>query len=532
MKPKFLWQYTATELAAELAEGRVSSSEIVSALHERADAVEPSINGYAVQLREQARRDAEEADRERAGGRVRSPLHGVPLTIKENIDVCGTPATLGLQRRLGHVALADAVIVRLARAAGMVVLGKSNLPQALVSGMECDNPIYGVTRNPFSLRHGPGGSSGGEGTLIASGASPLGLGTDLGGSIRFPAAFCGIAGLKPTTHRWSNLGIHSLLTGQEVIRAQVGPMARCVADLRLLMRVLPGVLQARYDADVAPFPADEETAVDVRGLRLGWYDDDGFLSPAASVQRAVRETALALQELGAELVPLPPIDQRAALQLYVAAVSSDGLRTAKRQLTGDAIADTMRELWWAAHVPQVLRRAAANVLPILGEARLAALLGASGRRNVEEYWQLAERRRQLKVAELAQWNDYAIDAILCPVAATPPVPIGKSRGLAAAFSYTARYNLLGFPAGVVPVTRVRADETARPLQHDRLDRLAAAVEAESVGLPIAVQVVGRPYREDQVLRVLGAIEAWAQQRADFPHTPVDPSPGATLAVGT
>jgi len=519
-----IWARTASELATALGDGTLRSVEIVAALQARADTVEPAINGFARQLRDEAMRDAEAADGERDAGRVRSALHGVPLTIKENIAVRGTAATLGLKVRALNIAQDDAVLVRLAREAGMIVLGKSNIPQALVSGMECENPIYGTTRNPFSLAHGPGGSSGGEGALIATGASPLGLGTDLGGSIRFPAAFCGIVGLKPTTHRWSNLGINSLLAGQEVIRAQVGPMARSVADLQLLMRVLPGTAQARHDGDVPPLPvADEDHSEDMRGMRIGFFDDDGFLTPAASVQRAVRETAQALRDRGAEIIPLAPIGQREALQLYVAAVSSDGLSTALRQLKGDTIADTMRELWWAAHVPEAMRRVGARLLPMLGEERLAALLGAGGRRRVEEYWELAERRRRLKAAELEQWNEAGVDAVLCPVAATPPVPIGKSRGLAAAFSYTARYNLIGFPAGVVPVTRVRADETARPQQRDRLDRLAAAVEAASVGLPIAVQIVGRPFCEDHVLRMLAAIESWARQRDDFPHTPVTPA---------
>lgn len=518
-----IWARTATELAVALADGSLRSVDVVAALYERADAVEPAIHGYAIPLREEALRAAEAADRERAAGRIRSALHGVPITVKENIDVAGTPSTLGLRVRAGSVAAEDAVIVRLIREAGMVVLGKSNVPQALVSGMECENPIYGTTRNPFSLRHGPGGSSGGEGALIAAGASPLGIGTDLGGSIRFPAAFCGIVGLKPTTHRWSNLGIRSLLAGQEVIRAQVGPLARSVADIDLLMRVLPGAAHARHDADVAPLGPDAELSADVRGMRIGYFDDDGFLTPAASAQRAVRAACAALRELGAETVPFAPEGQREALQLYVAAVSSDGLRTAKRQLAGDTVADTMREMWWASHVPERLRKAGARLLPLLGEARLADLIRASGRRRVEEYWGLTEQRRALKAAELAAWNGQRIDAVLCPAAATPPVPIGKSRGLAAAFSYTARYNLVGFPAGVVPVTRVRPEETVRGAGRDRLDRLAAEVEAQSAGLPIAVQVVGRPYQESQVMRVLAAIEAWARQQSDFPRTPVDPA---------
>lgn len=518
-----IWARSVQELATALDDRSLTSQEIVAALQQRADAVEPAVSGFALQTREQALRDAEIADDERRAGRVRSPLHGVPLTVKENIDVEGHASTLGLQRRRHDIASEDAVVVRLAKAAGMIVLGKSNVPQALVSGLECANPLFGTTRNPFSLEHGPGGSSGGEAALIAAGASPLGMGTDLGGSIRFPAAFCGIAGLKPTTLRWSNLGVRSFLAGQEVIRAQVGPLARHVGDIALFMRVLDSPAHAALDPEVAPLPLGDESAQDLKGLRIGWFDDDGFLTPAASAQRAVREAAAALADLGATLVPFPPRQQLEALKLYIAAVSSDGLRTALRQLKGDSIADTMREMWWAAHVPDRLRRLGAGMLPMLGEKRLAALVAASGRRRVDEYWQLADRRRSFRAEELCEWNRAKIDVVLCPAAATPPVPIGASRGLAAAFSYTARYNLIGFPAGVVPVTRVHTGETGRSVTRDRLDRLAAAVEARSAGLPVAVQIVGRPFREATVLRVLAAIERWARPRDGFPTTPVDPA---------
>lgn len=518
-----LWQMTAGELSASLARGEVRSVELVEALQARADQVEPLIHGFAWQLREEALRAAAHADAERAAGRARGPLHGLPLTVKENIDLQGLPTTLGLEAHRHRIALEDAVLVRLARDAGMVILGKSNVPQGLVSGMECSNPLYGETRNPFSLAHGPGGSSGGEAALIATGASLLGLGTDLGGSIRSPAAFCGIVGLKPSTHRWSNRGVRPFLDGQEIIKAQIGPLARTVADLVLLCGALPGPLHARLDADVPPLPFPVSLGSEVSGLRIGWFDDDGFLTPAASIRRAVRETTAALSSLGAQLVPLPPTSQQEVLALYVAAVSSDGLRTALSQLRGDRVADTMVELWWAAHVPEPLRRAGARVLSRLGERRLGALIMASGRRTVEGYWGLARSRQALKAAEIARWNEAQVDAVLCPASATPPVPLGASRGLAAAFSYTARYNLLGFPAGVVPVTRARAGELHRVVLGDRLDRLSAKVEAQSLGLPIAVQVIGRPYREDQVLTVMAAIEGWARLREDHPHTPVTPS---------
>ena len=141
------------------------------------------------------------------------------------MDTEGVPSSLGMKSRLGHAAREDAVTVRLARDAGAIVIGKTNIPQTLLSPMETTNFIWGTTNNPWKLSHGPGGSSGGEGAVIASGQSALGIGTDIGGSVRFPAGFCGVVGMKPTLHRWSNIGSRTAIVGQEVIRSQIGPLA-------------------------------------------------------------------------------------------------------------------------------------------------------------------------------------------------------------------------------------------------------------------------------------------------------------------
>ncbi|MCC6216464.1 MAG: amidase [Polyangiaceae bacterium] len=515
------WRRSAVELAAELAAGSLRSVELVEALFARADATEPVVGGYAIQRREEALREAAARDAERRAGRVRGPLHGLPLTVKENLDLEGQPTTLGLAARRGERASADALIVSVAKRAGMIVLGKSNLPQALVSGMECDNPLFGVTRNPHRASHGPGGSSGGEAALLATGASVLGLGTDLGGSIRSPAAYCGVTGLKPTLGRWSTRGVRSFLPGQEIVRSTVGPMARTVAELELFFCSLSVAEQAAEDPLVAPVPHDSVRLAGLDGLRVGVFDHDGFLEPAAAIRRAVRDAAAALAARGASLVDFPPEAQPEMLALYVAAVSSDGLVTARGALAREpSIADTMRELWWASSVPEPLRRAGALALRAAGERRLAGLIGASRRRDVAGYWALAEQRRAFAQRELDRWNAARIDVVLSPVGATPAVPIGMSRGLAWAFSYTARHNLSGFPAGVVSTSRVRASDALRPQRGDRIERVLARVDAASRGLPVAVQLVGRPYAEPTLLAVLRHLEEWARAESDPCEVPV------------
>ena len=518
-----LHELTACAMRDGLERGAFTSVELIEALHRRADATEPAINGFTVQLRAQALEDAARADRERRQQRVRGPLHGIPLTIKDNIDVAGAPSTLGLTDRRGHRARQDAVIVRLARAAGAIVLGKSNVPQALVP-MDCENRVFGRTRNPWRATHVTGGSSGGEAALIACGASALGIGSDLGGSIRFPAAFCGVAGLKPTTDRWSNRGLCSPLRGQEFVRAQIGPMARSSADLALLLSALPSPAHARHDPRVAPLPLGDPAAVDLGTAVVGWYDDDGFMPPAPAMRRALHLARDALAARGARLVELPPPDQREVVATYLGATSSDGMRSLRRAFAGEAPVAGLRTIWRAGRVPRAVRRTTGQLLRWLGEDRLGAIIQATGARDAAALWQLAARRQALRAAEIDRWNRADIDLLLTPAAASPAVPIGMEHDFAIIFSYFGRYNLFDLPAGVVPTTRVRASETAG-LGHggDRFARRARQVAARSEGLPVAVQLVARPWREDVLLAGMLAVEEHARGQADYPATPVEPA---------
>jgi fatty acid amide hydrolase len=516
-----IYEMTASEMRDRLERGELCSVEIVKALHDRADEVESHVNGFAHQFRDEALRQALRADEERSRGEARGPLHGLPLTVKENIDTQGTASTMGLRARVGRPAERDAVIVRLAREAGVIVLGKSNVPQALLP-MHCTNAIFGSTRNPWSSTHVTGGSSGGEGALLASGESVLGLGTDLGGSIRFPASFCGVAGLKPTTCRWSNVGLNSPIAGQEFVRAQVGPMARTSRDVALLLRGLDSPQHSRHDLRVPPLALRDPDQIDLSKLRIGFYEDDGFISPAPACRRAVREALVALERAGAELVPMPPPNQREVVRLYIGATSGDGMRSYRRALAGEPVVDSLKMMWRLGRLPPSVRRLGARILSRLGEERLAAVVDASGEKSVARLWELVAQRNALRVAETQMWQAAGIQGLVCPASASPAVPIGMDHDFSIIFSYFGRYNLLGLPAAVAPVTRVRPDETDGPAGGDRIDRRAAAVAERSQGLPVAVQVVGPAWREDIVLAVMFAIEDHARAGELFPHTPVEP----------
>lgn len=499
----------------------LSSVELVRALIDRADALDSKLGALVLRFDREALAAAERVDTARARGDAVGPLGGLPITIKENVDIAGTDSTLGLRSRVGRAARQDAVVVRLLREAGAIPLAKTNVPQTLLS-FECENFVFGTTKNPWNLERVPGGSSGGEAAALATGMSLLGVGTDIGGSIRIPAAFCGVTGLKPTEHRWSNSGSGTAIAGQEAVRSQIGPMARTTRDVALLFGALPSAAHAGHDPFVPPVPVLDPEQVDLSELRIGVYDDDGFMPPSAAVRRAVGEARAALSAAGAEIVEFSPPNARETVLAFFAIASSDGGATVSAALGDEAVIRPLRMVWRIAKLPDAARRALGRTLGLLGEERTAALLAMLGRKPVERLWQLTAERGELRRQEARAWKRAGIDALLCPATVTPAVQHGASRDFSLGAAYTIRYNVLNLPAGVVPVTRVRPEETALGDARDRLDRRARSIDAGSAGLPVGVQVVARPFEEHVALALMAAIERAARAAPDHPATPIDP----------
>ncbi len=512
---------SATEVVAHLERGETTSVEVVSALAERAEEVEGRVNALAHRFVDRALARAAAVDETRRRGEV-GRLAGLPITVKESIDTVGVASTMGLLSRRDAVAKRDAAVVEVAAAAGAIVWAKTNVPQTLMVPLETTNELFGTTHNPWRQGHGPGGSSGGEGAALASGTSFLGIGTDIGGSIRFPAAFCGVAGLKPTNHRWANLGSNTLIRGQEAIRGQIGPMARRVDDLDLFLSAVSAERMADLDPSVPPLPYVPLSRVDVPRLRVGVYTDDGFLSPGVSVQRAVAEARAALEAAGVETVAYAPPNVEEVLYLYFTLMGADGQAAMRRAIGGDAVIPPLETLWRLSALPAFLRALVAQGLEWAGESRVARLLRATMEPGVDEYFQAVARRAALRVEELHAWASEGLHALLCPATVTAAIPQGMAHDFTMSFLNCSRYNLLDLPAGVVPVTRVREGETGRAPGTDRIDQRAAAVEAESAGLPVGVQIVGRPFREHEVLALMAVVERAVSSSTEFPKTPIDP----------
>ncbi len=517
-----LCRLSATEMARLVAARQVSSQELVAAHIARIEAVNPALNALVIPLFDQARQQATAADRGRQRGEALGPLHGVPVTIKECFHVAGTPSSEGIGRFTNEVIADDGPLVARLRGAGAIVLGKTNLPQLMLQH-ETNNPVYGRTNNPWNLERSPGGSSGGEAALVAAGGSPLGLANDQGGSIRFPAHSCGLCGLKPTSQRLTNAGTRANLHGMEAVIPQPGPLARSVADVALGLRVLMASDPAEIDRQIVPMPLGDPAAVRIDQLRVGIWTDDQFFGVAPALKRAVHQAAEVLRGAGARVeVFVPPLMERTA-EVFIGLIGAEGAADAARLLGPSSRDKLLNRLLKIAQLPSPIRGGLRRGLSLAGQRRTAQLLSWVGAQTADAYWQMTQRRADYVDTVWAAWSAAGLDAVICPPHALPALRHGSTEHLSTAASFCYWANLLGAPAGVVPATTVhRGEESRRPASRDWVDRAAAEVERDSAGLPVGVQVVGRPWREDVVLAVMQVLESAFSQAADFPRTPVEP----------
>lgn len=526
-----LTELSATELAQRIAGGEVSAVEVVEAHLARIAAVNPTLNAVVLTRADAAREEARAVDAKRSRGEPLPPLAGVPITVKESLDLAGAPSTFGIASRVDHRATADDVHVARLRAAGAIVLGKTNVAQCLIY-TEADNPVYGRTSNPWNTERTCGGSSGGEGAIIAAGGSPLGVGTDIGGSVRLPAHFCGLVGLKPTSGRMDDPGRYSVPLGQRAIPSQVGMLARHVADVALAIEIANG---GRQPAELQQPRLGDWTAVDVSRLRVAYYSDDGTFAPAPALRRAVEQAADMLRQAGAQVSAWTPPEVPDALILFGRILLGDRLAGMRRALAGSARTPQVGQLLLSAGIPLTLHKPLRGLLRAFGQETMASNLEAAGPAGADHYWRNVEAQldyRERFAAALEQAAGGPFDVILAPPSSLPAFTHGATRDLLTAGAYASLYNLLGYPAGVVPFTRVgAAEESVRDPGRDLVQRLARRVEQGSAGLPVGVQVIARPWHEHVALAVMGVLERAARQRPDFPWTPVGTDQGSVRAAG-
>lgn len=458
--------WSASKLAEAIRTKQLSSLEVVDAHLRRIAEVNPRLNAIVQLTADAAREQARQADADLARGEVKGPLHGVPMTIKDSLTTAGVITTAGTVGRASFLPAHDATVVARMRAAGAILLGKTNCTELCGSG-ETDNQVYGRTSNPYDLTCSTGGSSGGEVAIIAAGGSPLGLGSDLGGSIRGPAHLCGITGLNPTMGRVPRTG-HIPPYGGALDMARIGLMARFVQDLMLALPIIAGV--DWLDPSVIPMPLGDPSTVDLETLRVAFYTDNGVFRVTPETVDVVRNAAQVLSDVGMAVVEDRP-DGLAEL-IEIAA----GLQGTNRGVDQGAIFAEFGEP--VETQPAELREYAGRWLQ-----RSQAIPPESGM-SAAEFLAWTWKWHICRGTLFSFLEKY--DVIICPVDPCPAMPHG--------FMHQADFDLRGFTS------------YTRPYSMTGWPSVAVRAGALPAGLPIGVQVVARPWREDVALAVAQYIE--------------------------
>ena len=444
---------SARQMARAVRSKKLSSFELVQAHLDRIAAVNDRLNAVVQLAAERALAEARQADRALARGEIRGPLHGVPFTLKDAIEAEGLISTGGTAGRASYVPPQDAAVVRRLRAAGAILLGKTNCPE-LGWAWESDNLIYGRTNNPYDLSLSPGGSSGGESAIIAAAGSPFGLGSDAGGSVRFPAHATGISSIKPTSGRVPRTGHFPGPGGPLDALWQIGPLARWVEDLELVLAVISG--PDGHDAAIVPMPLGKTRAVTAKKLRVAFFTDNGIASPDAEISESVRRAAQVLAEAGASVEEACPPQIEQTFNIFRGLFCADA----------------------GAGLEALLKMAGTTRFHPLMEQALN--MQRQNGCSMAEYGALVVRWDALRSAMLAFMQRYNV--LLSPVSSQIEMVHGSTYDRLSSFSYTMTYNLTGWPAAVV-----RAGTSRR-------------------GMPIGVQLAARPWEEHVALAAAQLIE--------------------------
>lgn len=467
---------TIHELSDLLAKREVSSHDVTAAFYRRIEAVEERVHAYLTLTHELALAQAEVADRRRRAGE-NGPLLGIPMAIKDVLCTKGVRTTCGSKSLDNFVPPYDATVMERLNAAGIVLLGKTNMDE-FAMGSSTEHSAFGITYNPWNLHTIPGGSSGGSAAAVAADECAAALGTDTGGSVRQPAACCGIVGLKPTYGRVSRYGLVAYASSLD----QVGPMTKDVCDAALVLNVIGG--HDIFDSTSAAMPVPDFTqalAREVKGLRIGIPREYFVAGSDPEVEQAVRAAIKVLEGLGtiATEVSLPHTEYGVAAY-YILAPSEassnlaryDGVKYGYRTPHGSNLREMYRRTRDEGFGAEVKRRI------MLGTYALSA-------GYYDAYYKKAQQVRTLIRQDFAE-AFRQVDVIVAPTAPTPAFRIGEKTD--------------------DPLQMYLSDVFTIPVNLAGLPGISIPCGFSSTELPIGLQIIGKPFDEETVLRVAYAFE--------------------------
>nr|CDS15035.1 fatty acid amide hydrolase 1 [Echinococcus granulosus] len=448
-----------------------------------------------------------------------SPIRGLPVSVKENIAIAGYDSSMGLVSRLLKPVRRDGVLIQVIRGVGAVPFVTTTMSPTGYC-LDGSTEIFGKQRNPYDAKRLTGGSSSGEAVLIAKGASPLGFGTDLAGSVRLPAAFCGICALKPTTHRVSTMGVESVSeTGCIGLRPVFGPMARHTRLLTDAMRAILTSVMFNLDPRTPHLPFHEGVFSSSKPLLIGFYTNFGgdiAMKVVPSVESALFRAKAGLQAKGHTLVDFEVPEPNKVVCLTVKSMLGDGGVAFCEAARCEPANPRLRRTRFLLGVPALLRRMVGWFVSTFFSKSIGAVFHAStGCQTALEVFTVSKEVETYREEFAKAWAAAKIDVLLGPAFPFPaPLEGTPDVLLAGAVTFTSIYNLLDYPAGVVPVSKVNESdvEACRKLEGeyrkagDWLNATHAKLQSDTKGLPVAVQVVGKPFDEETVLRVMKEIE--------------------------
>lgn len=531
------------ELVTALAKGHLTSSEVLKAYRARAELIHHACNAVACWIPE-AEQGAREADEHlQRTGQVLGPLHGVPFTVKDHVMVKQTPITMGMKKlqNSGKTSRRDEHLVTVFRSLGAILFAKSTMSQ-LGMTIGGGSPAHGDTLNPWDTRRSSGGSSAGEGALIGGGAAPFGIGSDVGGSVRVPAAFCGISSLKPTCGRISMMLSRP---GEYFVPATAGVMARTAADLSLVYSHL--LAKGLNDGlpRLPPIPFNQPEFSSKRPLRIGYYVEEyTFPKPCAAVCRAMEEACSALKALGHELIEFKPHTDGVLPKEMVwdvdasFYVSSRPYKEVVKELKSEKSAQTAEEI--KSHVigvdseeahPDLIGMFSSHEPYASRNVQHAGSLGGSSIGHEQIYASRDKMRERFYKA----WQASELDVLLCPAFATPALHVEEVPYSASNVITTRVYNLLDMPAGVVTVTSVNHSDLSQGYDpgttNPDVTRMAMRAVEDSLGLPVAVQLVTLPWKEELCLRAMTELEKAVACDQNHSHHLLQPEARRSPSLG-
>ncbi|KAI0361660.1 general amidase [Trametes cingulata] len=489
-------------LLKRLASAEWSAVEVATAFSKRAIIAHQVVNCLTEIFIDKALERAAELDAYlKEHGTTVGPLHGLPVSLKDQFPIKGLETTMGYAAWIGKVADDDAVLVKLLVRAGAVLFVRTNVPQTLMWG-ETNNNVFGRTLNPFNRRLTPGGSSGGESALISMHGSPLGVGSDIGGSIRVPAHFCGLYGFKPSSHRMPSYGIVNSLDGQESIATALGPLTTSLSGVTTFFQAILDLEPWRYCPATIPKPwSHEDFLLSKRGngekLCFGIMWDEGSVKPHSPIHRALNITKQALEAAGHKVIEWKSLRHAEYIAVARSFFLADGSEDYNSCLTtGEPLINSMNP------------NADPNDIPAFRIPRQPL--------TAYQLWQLNKERRALRKAHLDRWEatisetgtGRPIDGLICPVAPYAAVPHGQTRSSI----YTVIWNTMDAPALVIPVTKVDPRVDVKPAREEfwsEEDRVVHDMYDPEIykGVPVGVQLVGPTLQEEVILGVGTVVDA-------------------------